>query len=462
VVDPESATRAAEEATRAERTRATTIRSLVKGQKLGDELADDLITRGVQLDGPGGARDVVLTKLAERDAKVVTDNHVRIEQGDDARDKFIRGASAWLFEKGGVGATLKAAKERGVKALASLELDGGEFRGMSLKDLARESLDRAGVKTRGMSQMDMVGLAFTSRGGMQTTSDFAVLFENVMGKILLGAYAITPDTWSLICKTDTVPDFRPSPRYRSGSLTALDSLNEHGEFKNKVIPDGLKTAITVGTKGNIIALTRQAIINDDMSALADLPQKLGRASKMSIEIDFYTLLALNSGLGPTQSDAQPFFHANRANVNASATAITLAGIDADRVVMAAQKDISSNDFLDLKPRTLLVSSSQGSAARTINDAMFDPADNKFQKPNVVKGLFSTVVDTPRYTGTRRYLFADPAIAPAFVVAFLEGQGESPVLETQNGWRIDGTEWKVRMDYKVQEFDPKGAVTNAGA
>jgi hypothetical protein len=130
--------------------------------------------------------------------------------------------------------------------------------------------------------------------------------------------------------------------------------------------------------------------------------------------------------------------------------------------MAAQKDISSNDFLDLKPRTLLVSSSQGSAARTINDAMFDPADNKFQKPNVVKGLFSTVVDTPRYTGTRRYLFADPAIAPAFVVAFLEGQGESPVLETQNGWRIDGTEWKVRMDYKVQEFDPKGAVTNAGA
>jgi hypothetical protein len=317
VVDTESATRAAEEATRAERTRATTIRSLVKGQKLGDELADDLITRGVQLDGPGGARDVVLTKLAERDAKVVTDNHVRIEQGDDARDKFIRGASAWLFEKGGMGATLKAAKERGVKALASLELDGGEFRGMSLKDLARESLDRAGVKTRGMSQMDMVGLAFTSRGGMQTTSDFAVLFENVMGKILLGAYAITPDTWSLICKTDTVPDFRPSPRYRSGSLTALDSLNEHGEFKNKVIPDGLKTAISVGTKGNIIALTRQAIINDDMSALADLPQKLGRASKMSIEIDFYTLLALNSGLGPTQSDAQPFFHANRANVNAA-------------------------------------------------------------------------------------------------------------------------------------------------
>lgn len=49
-----------------------------------------------------------------------------------------------------------------------------------------------------------------------------------------------------------------------------------------------------------------------------------------------------------------------------------------------------------------------------------------------------------------------------VVAFLEGSGEAPYLEQQHGWRVDGTEWKARIDFKAQMFDPKGAVTNAGS
>jgi hypothetical protein len=296
---------------------------------------------------------------------------------------------------------------------------------------------------------------------MQTTSDFAVLFENVMHKTLLGAYVLQADTWSRFCKKDTVPDFRPSARFRSGSFGSLDSKNEHGEFRSKPIPDGQKTSISVGTKGNIIGLTREAIINDDMSALADLATKLGRAARLSIEIDVYALLTAGSGLGPNQADGQPFFHANRANVNATGSAISTTGINADAAVMAAQKDISANEYLDLRPTILLVPYGLRAEAQVLNEAQFDPADNKFQKPNTVRGLFREVVATPRLTGTRRYLFADPSMAPAIVVAFLEGQGEAPVLESENGWRMDGVEWKVVIDYKAQLFDPKGAVTNAG-
>jgi hypothetical protein len=228
-----------------------------------------------------------------------------------------------------------------------------------------------------------------------------------------------------------VPDFRPSNRYRTGSLSVLDSLNEHGEFKNKIIPDGQKSTISTGTKGNI-------------------------------EVDVYALLAQNTGLGPTQTDGQPFFHANRANVNATGSAITVAGINADAAVMRAQKDINSNEYLDLRPVALVVPVALRGDAVTINDAQFDPADNKFQKPNYCRGMFREVVETPRLSGTRRYLFGDPGVAAAIVVAFLEGQDQAPVLESENGWRIDGVEWKVRLDYAAQMFDPKGAVTNAGA
>ena len=60
---------------------------------------------------------------------------------------------------------------------------------------------------------------------------------------------------------------------------------------------------------------------------------------------------------------------------------------------------------------------------------------------------------------RRYVIADPL--DWIVVAFLEGYGRGPTLGSQDGWRIDGTEWKVTLYAKPQMGDPKAAVTNAG-
>lgn len=451
--------RAAQDAAAAERERIAAITSLVRMTKLGDDFAENLIRAGTKIDK---VREIVLNELATRDESSSTSQHTRIGAGDDASDKFVRGASAWLFERTGVAPVVEKAVAKEPGRFKGVEVGGGgEFRGMTLRELARESLERRGVKTRGMSPMDLVGLAFTYRAGYQTTSDFSVLLENVLHKSLLGAYAITDDTWSKFCKVDTVADFRPSNRFRTGSLSVLDSVAEHGEFQNKIIPDGQKTSISVGTKGNIIALSRQAIVNDDMSALADMATKLGRAARLSIEVDVYALLTANSGLGPTQGDSQPFFHANRANVNATGSALTVDGLEADAVVMASQKDISSNEYLDLQPAVLLVPRGLLGTGKVLNDAQYEPTANKLQIPNKVRGLVRDVVGTPRLTGTRRYLFADPSVAPAIVVAFLEGQGQAPVLDSENGWRVDGVEWKVRLDYKAQMFDPKGAVTNAG-
>jgi hypothetical protein len=101
----------------------------------------------------------------------------------------------------------------------------------------------------------------------------------------------------------------------------------------------------------------------------------------------------------------------------------------------------------------------------INDSQYDPdTANKLQRPNMVRGLFRDVIGTPRLAAntTRRYLFADPTQAAAIVVAFLEGYGRGPVMDNQNGWRIDGVEWKVSLYAKAQMGDPKAAVTNAGA
>lgn len=448
-----AAKEAAEAATKAATERAAGINQLVRMGAFSQDEGDVALRGSDALDV---IRARALDNLAKRDVENKTEQR-GVTITADEHDKFLRGAGDWLLTKAAVGHMVTAAaKARGEEA----KLNAGEFRGMSLVDLARESLERRGVKVRGMDKMRLVGEALTYRGITQSTSDFAVLLENTMHKVLLAAYAITPDTWTRFCAVGSVSDFRAHNRYRMGTFGRLEQVKENAEFKNKSIPDATKESVQAATFGNLINLSRQAIINDDMGAFNRLGTMLGRASKLSIEVDVYALLAMNAGLGPNMADGKTLFHADHANIGTGA-ALTMASVDADRVVMASQKDRKGNEYLDLRPAVLALPIGLGGTARTINEAQYDPdTANKLQKPNSVRGLYNDIVDTPRIAGTRRYSFADPNVAPTLEVSFLDGVQE-PYMETRDGWNVDGVEWKVRVDYAVGAVDYVGAVTNAG-
>lgn len=456
----EAAKRAAAEAIGKERTRCSEIDKIAVQSRLGEAWARALKDGGTTVEE---ARKAALDHLASNETPI--DATVRIGAGDDESDKYVRGASAWLVERTGKRKLIEQAMKREPELFTGLEFGGGaSFRGLSPMEIARDTLERRGVKTRGMDKMRMIGMAFTYRSGaMQTTSDFANIMENVLHKFLLGSYATQETTWQVFCGTEDVPDFRSSTRYRTGSLPSLPKILEHGEYTNGVIPDAAKYTISTERHGEMFSLSREAIINDDMGALANLAMEFGRAAARTIENDVYALLALNSGLGPTMADGQVFFHSSHSNVGTGA-AISVASLDADRVLMRAQKDPSGRDYLSLRPRVLLVPDALEGTARVINVAQYDPdTANKLQRPNMVQGLFTDIVGSPRLgpTTTRRYIFADPAIATAFVVAFLEGYGRGPIMESQAGWRVDGVEWKVTQYAKAQAADTKAAVTNAG-
>ena len=389
----------------------------------------------------------LLAKLGENTEPAnPSGSHPNVSTVHDETDKKREAAVNALLVRAGVQ----------VDASVRASMGANPFRSHKLLDLARASLERGGIKTEGKSQMEVVAAAFT-----QGTSDFPILLENTMHKALQAAYARAALTWNRFCATGSVGDFRAHNRYRTGSFGALDALNELGEFVNKSIPDGEKGTITATTKGNVINLSRQAVINDDLGAFVGLAGTLGRAAARTVEIDVYALLGLNSGLGPTMGDGLTLFHATHGNIG-TAAAISMAAIDADRVLMASQSDVSGNDLLDLRPDVLLVPIGLGGTARTINEAQYDPdTANKLQRPNMVNGLFRDIVDTPRLTGTRRYLFADRDVAPVLEVAFLDGQ-QDPYLEVQDGFDVDGARYKVRLDYGVAAVDWRGAVTNAGA
>jgi len=328
------------------------------------------------------------------------------------------------------------------------------YRGRKLLNLAEMCLARAGINTAGMDQRAIVAAAFT-----QGTGDFPILLENVMHKALMGAYATQADTWTAFCARGTVSDFRAHNRYRVGSLSNLDAKNELGEYLNKTIPDGEKASITAGTKGNIINISREAVINDDMGALTGLSTSLGRAAKRTVEADVYATLALNAGMGPTLADGVTLFHATHNNVGTGAP--TVLSFEANRVIMSAQRDVSGNDYLALQPAVWLGPDSLSGSARVVVNSTYDPdANNKLQRANIAANMVGAVVGTPRLSGTPWYFFADPQQAPVLEVAFLDGN-DTPYLDLENGFSVDGARWKVRMDYGIAGVDFRGAVRSTG-
>ena len=446
-VDAEAVRKAAIEA---ERTRSKSILDSVRKAKLDDAFAEELIEKGTSLDA---ARAFIIEKFAAADpleGQRSTTVAINADETDKRRtaqvDALVLRAMPEVSinpEKDGMNADRVSAARN--------------FRGMTLVEIAKDCLERAGEKTEGMSKMDLVGRAITS-----STSDFPVLLEGTNRRVLLANYQAVADTWRKFCSIGSVSDFRDNKRLRMGSFSNLDSLDENGEYKNKKISDAEYEKIAAKTKGNIINVSRQMIINDDLAAFTRLTSMLGRAAARSIESDVYALFSLNSGNGPTMADGNPLFHANHKNIAGTPAAPSVAAFDAMRVLMAQQMDMDSNDYLDLRMSKWLGPISLGSTAKILNSSQYDPdAVNKLQRPNVVAGLFSDIIDTPRLSGTAYYGFADPNEEPVFEVAFLDGV-QTPFLDSKEGWSVDGMEWKVRLDYGVGAIGWRGVVKNAGA
>ena len=379
------------------------------------------------------ANEKLLAKLGDGAEPIAGD--VRVSVGESGSERLISDAVEALVSRSGNGQCSS----------------GNTMRHMRMTEIAALSLQNTGLSVGGMNPMDMVGAAFT-----QSTSDFPVILENTMHKILLDSYGTAADTWRRFCSVGSVSDFRAHKRVRTGAIGNIDDLNELGEFENKSIPDGSAESVSVSTKGNIINISREAIINDDLGYFSNLSKMFGRAAARRIEADVYALLAAN----PTMGDGVALFHANHGNLAASGAAISVATVDAARVAMGSQKDISGKDYLDLRPAIMLCGLDQGGDARTLNEAQYDPdTTNKLQKPNKVRGLFTDIVDTARLA-VKWYMLADPNEAPVIEVAFLNGE-QMPALETQDGFTVNGVKWRVRHDFGVDAVGFEGAYYNPG-
>ncbi len=381
------------------------------------------------------ANDKLLAKLGEGSSPVAGGVVVTIE---DSRDKFRTGVAQALMARAGL-----------VKA------DGAnQFRGYTLTEIARASLEQAGVKTGGMDKMSMVAAAFT-----HTTSDFTNLLANVANKAMLKGFEQSQETFQLFTSTGVLTDFKTTKRVGLNDFPSLDKVPEGAEYKYGTVGDRGEN-IVLATYGKIFSITRQAIINDDLDAFSKIPMGMGRAAIRTVGDLVYAILTTN----PAMSDGVALFHASHGNLGSAAVPST-ASVDAMRVLMGKQK--LGGGALNIRLAHLIVPLALEGAAKVVRESEFAvggaAATNNQTVPNSVRNTFDVISDARLDTAsaTAWYGAADANINDVIEVAYLDGNS-APTLEQQNGWGVDGVEMKVRMDAGVKATDWRGLAKNAGA
>lgn len=437
---PASEGDAARNAVEAERKRSAEILKAVRSAKLGEEFATELIEGGKTLDQ---ARAAIIERWAENDPNGGTQHQTRATVTADETDKRRAGMEMAIVNRCDPGA-------KGVTEA----MKGNEYRGMTLIRMAEEVLNKAGVKTRGMSPREIAtaALGIDQSRAYHSTSDFPIVLGNTVNRQLRAAYELQPRTFLPFCRRASARDFRNMTKAQiSGIVGSFDRIPEGGEYERKTLNEASES-YRVDKFGQMIAITWETLINDDLDAFSRVPSAIAAKAAQRQSDIVWGILTSN----PNMSDNQPLFSAPHGNLG-TATAIVEAGVNAARAAMRRQTSLEG-DFINVQPQFMMVGPDKETEAQKLLQAVI--VATRTQDTNVFRGFTDLIVE-PRLTGNQWYLAANPSTIDTIEYSFLEGDGEL-FTEQKTGFEVDGLQIKARMVFGAKAIDWRGLYRNPGA
>lgn len=424
-----------------ERARTSTIRAEVQRAHLAAEFADTLVNEGVSLEV---ARERIIDQIATAAPQITNYQPALIPAAQFAARGEAMG-----------NAILNLANPR----LTPLDDASRAFAGRSLRVLAREWLDSTGISTRNMSDVQVAQAAMRPSGmrnaGQHTIADFPSVLGNTVGRTLRRAYDLAPKTYQAFCRQASIPDFRPVSRAALSDISQMKQIKEGGEYTYATIGDAAEQ-YSVGKWGQIISLSWETIINDDLSAFDRLPMAMGQEAAQ-IEGDIvYGILLANAAM----SDAVALFHATHKNLAGVAAAINVASLSAGRTAMR-QQTAPKGRPLAVAPAQLIVGPLKELEAAQFTSANYVATKNADINPDYNRTL--TVTIDPRITDLRWFLAADPNSAAIDTIeySYLSG-AEGVMIEQRQGFEVDGLDIKARLVFGAKAIDWRGMYMNTGA
>lgn len=317
------------------------------------------------------------------------------------------------------------------------------YNAMTLRELARASLVDRGISVSGQNAMSMVGLAFT-----HSSSDFGQILIDVAHKSLLKGWETAAENFDQFTSRGTLTDFRAAKRVGLGDFGHLPQVGEGEEYTYGTIGDE-GASVALATYGQLFSITRQAILNDDMHLLTKIPEKMGQAARATIAKLVFALLTGNA----KAQDGKALFDASHKNTITNA-ALDLANIDKGIQLMNGFVN-ARGEPLAIEPEFMLMPTSMYTRGlQLIKSASVEGADANSGIINPLRDIVTPVKSARLQAADEKswYLINKEAIE----VSYLDGI-DTPYMEQQNGFTVDGVSTKVRIDAGVNVIDYRGIV-----
>ena len=376
---------------------------------------------------------------------------------------------------------LTAAREAmvdGVLLRAGVKLDkphelARQFAGRPLLGMARSYLAAAGLGEAANSlsdaklaavmvspnaMRDMIGGRGTERLS-HSTSDFPNVMTDAMERGVLSMYRARSPSWTRWAKRGTASDYRAIHRVRLD----FDALNlerkdaDGGETRYGKITDRGET-YQLADRAVVVEITRQAIVNDDLSLFETLPRTFVQISKGYEDRVAYEALAGAAKM----SDNKPFFDAAHKNVVAGSQSgpPSVDTLSVMRATLAAQL-INPDVAIDATAAHMVVPLALQTIAETLTMSPYVPNGTN-ATTNVFNGAYD-VVASHLLSGTAWYLVADyeTSGAAAVEVSFLQNE-EEPVVTSETDFDTESRRVRVRHTVAAKALDYKAAVRNGGS
>jgi ATP-dependent protease ClpP protease subunit len=326
-----------------------------------------------------------------------------------------------------------------------------EFAHMSLMDVCRSVLSINGVRTNGMTPMQIAGAA------LQSTSDLPAVFADVANNELARGYAARQRTFTRFANRRNMTNFKPQNITRLSDAPQLLPKTELGAYQIGQLTDSKET-LTLQTKGRMVNLSREMIINDDMDALSRLPMMMGAQASLAEIRMIFGLLASNPTMGET---GKTLFHADHKNI-ATAAALSVDSLGALRALLRKQKSKAAKGETGYSLNTpldflIVPAALETEAQKIISQISPTKADdvNPFANLELIAEAVLDETSETAYFG-----IGSASLIDTIEYGYLDGQ-EGAFIDSEVDFDTDGIKMKVRHDFAAGVADYRGMTKNAG-